>query len=526
VARAVARRGTEVGPEGSLPGVDREPEHMGVLRFMGQHVVVQEFGGADRVRFRRKLRTDLRVLRQMLADGWFERDRKLMGIELELDLVDADGRPRMVNEAVLARIASRDFQTELGQFNIEVNVTPHQLVGTVFSDLAEELRTAMLYADRKAGELDSRIVMIGILPTLTPEHMRRENFSSNDRYTLLNDQITTVRGEDFHLLIGGVETLDTTAASILPESCCTAVQFHLQVTPEGFPRVWNAAQAIAGVQVALGANSPFFFGRELWRETRTTLFEQATDFRTEELVAQGVRPRVWFGERWIDTPLELFEENVRYFTALLPLVGEEDPEQVIAEGGVPHLQQLRLHNGTVYRWNRPVYDVARGKPHLRVENRVLPAGPTVTDVLANAAFYYGLVKVLADAEEPVWRRLLFASAHANFRAAARDGIQAFLEWPGHDEPVSARSLVLDELLPLAAEGLDAWHIEARERDYYLGVIEARCRLGRNGASWQAAMLHELVDRRGMTRDDALRTLTLRYADLARDGAPVHEWPIG
>lgn len=482
------------------------------------------FGGADRARFRSKLRTDLDVLRQMLAEDRFERGRKLIGLELELDLVDATGHPRMTNEEVLARIASRDFQTEMGRFNIEANIAPHKLAGTVLSELAEELRTALTYADRKAGELDSRIMMIGILPTLQPDHTLNEHFSADSRYRLLNEQIRAVRGEDFRLVIDGVERLDTTAGSIMPEACCTSAQFHLQVDPEAFASVWNAAQAIAGIQVALGANSPFLFTHELWRETRITLFEQAVDFRTAELVAQGVRPRVWFGERWITNPLELFEENVRYFTALLPLCGAEDPEQVLADGGVPHLPQLRVHNGTVYRWNRPVYDVARGKPHLRVENRVLPAGPSVTDVLANAAFFYGLVRVLADAEDPVWRHLSFADAHANLRAAARDGLDARMRWPGHQELVGVRDLVLHDLLPKAAEGLRRWRIDPRDRDDYLGVIEGRCRLGRNGAWWQVSMLHRLLAR-GYTRTEALTSLTLRYADLARLGDPVHTWPL-
>jgi gamma-glutamyl:cysteine ligase YbdK (ATP-grasp superfamily) len=491
---------------------------------MGKQVAVHDQRELDRDGFERRLAEDLAVLRVMLAEGRFERDRDLIGLELELDLLDTRGRPRMANEQVLARIASRDFQTELGQFNIEVNVAPHQLVGTVFSDLAEELRTALFYADRKAGEVDARIIMIGILPTLTPAHMARENFSRNDRYTLLNDQLSSTRGEDFHLVVDGVETLDVRSPSILPEACCTSVQFHLQVTPEGFAPVWNAAQAIAGVQVALGANSPFLFGRQLWRETRTTLFEQATDSRTAELAAAGVRPRVWFGERWIRGPLELFEENARYFSTLLPLVSEEDPRRVLADGGIPHLPQLRLHNGTVYRWNRPVYDVARGKPHLRVENRVLPAGPTVTDVLANAAFYYGLVRSLAQADDPVWNHLTFGDARANFHAAAHDGIQARLRWPGHTGLISVRDLVTHELLPLAAEGLDRWHVDPRERDQYLGVIEGRVRTGRNGASWQVDMLRKLIAG-GRSRDDALAALTLRYADLTRIGDPVHTWPV-
>src|SRR5436190_1915313 len=219
---------------------------------------------------------------------------------------------------------------------------------------------------------------------------------------LLNEQIFAARGEDLDIAIAGVERLSTFADTITPEAACTSVQLHLQVDPSAFGTHWNAAQAIAGVQLALGANAPFFFGKELWRETRIPLFEQATDTRSEELRAQGVRPRVWFGERWVTSIFTLFEENVRYFPALLPVCEDEDPVEVLARGDIPRLPELRLHNGTVYRWNRPVYDVVRGRPHLRVENRVLPAGPTVADILANAAFYYGLIRTLVDHDRPIW----------------------------------------------------------------------------------------------------------------------------
>lgn len=243
-----------------------------------------------------------------------------------------------------------------------------------------------------------------------------------------------------------------------------------------------------------------------------------------------MRPRTWFGERWIDSAYELFAENLRYFPPLLPLCDDEDPLRVLDDGGVPGLQELVLHNGTVYRWNRPVYDVADGVPHLRVENRVLPAGPTVTDVLANAALYYGLVRALADDPRPVWKRLPFEAAARNFDAACRYGIDAELEWPrtgrsGGVTAVPAVRLVREELLPLAAAGLDAWGIEARDRDRYLGVIEERCRRRTNGASWQVDTFHRALET-GLGRREALALTTRRYAELMAGGEPVHSWPEG
>ncbi|MEV6105290.1 glutamate--cysteine ligase [Streptomyces sp. NPDC051940] len=495
---------------------------------MGEKVVSGGFDLSDRQRYRHRLRQCLAGLERLLEEKRFDRPQNLMGLEIELNLVGSDGFPRMLNHAVLERIASPDFQTELGQFNLEVNIAPHRLSARVLDQLAEELRTGLGYADRKAQELAARIVMIGILPTLTSDDLVAANLSEVDRYHLLNEQIMTARGEEISVDIQGVERLTYSAESIAAEAACTSVQLHLQVTPGRFADVWNAAQAATAAQIAVGANAPFAFGRELWRESRPELFLQATDTRPAELQAQGVRPRTWFGERWIDGVFDLFEENLKYFPALLPLSGEEDPQQVLDEGGTPSLYELVLHNGTVYRWNRPVYGIVNGVPHLRVENRVLPAGPTVTDVIANAAFYYGLVRTLADEQRPVWGRLAFDDAARNFTEACRHGIDAELLWPsrrrlGGVVRVPAVRLVRDELLPMAAAGLDAWGVDAADRDRYLGVIEERCKRRVNGASWQAAAFHREL-RAGLSREAALAAMTRRYCELTRTEEPVHLWP--
>jgi hypothetical protein len=233
---------------------------------------------------------------------------------------------------------------------------------------------------------------------------------------------------------------------------------------------------------------------------------------------------VWFGERWITSIFDLFEENVRYFPALLPVCEDEDPVEVLARGDIPKLGELRLHNGTIYRWNRPVYDVVRGLPHLRVENRVLPAGPTVADVLANAAFYYGLIRTLVDQDRPIWSQMSFATAEENFHTGARDGIEARLYWPGVGEvPVS--ELVLRRLLPMAHEGLERWGVAAEDRERLLGIIEQRCLTLRNGAAWQAEVFHRLYDDSKLDRTDALRQMTVRYRELMHSNEPAHTWPV-
>jgi gamma-glutamyl:cysteine ligase YbdK (ATP-grasp superfamily) len=493
---------------------------------MGAKVAADRFDLAARQLFRARLRACLEGLRRLLEDGRFDRPRDLVGLEIELNLADSHGVPRMVNDTVLARMATRDFQTELGKFTLELNVAPRHLSARVFDDLAEELRVAFGYADRMAGEFDAQVVMIGVLPTITEEEVAPESFSPVARYTLLNDQIMAARGERISLDLTGAETLTRSFDSIAPESACTSVQLHLQTTPDRFAATWNAAQAVAAAQVAVGANAPFVFGHELWHESRPPFFLQATDSRPPEMAAQGVRPRTWFGERWITGPTCLFEENLRYFPALLPVCEEEDPLAVIEAGGVPGLAELTLHNGTVYRWNRPVYAVAGGVPHLRVENRVLSSGPTVTDTVANAAFYYGLVRALTDQPDPVWRRLPFDAAEANFLAACRHGIDAELSWPAAAgiRRLPAARLIREHLLPLAAQGLDAFGITATDRDHYLSVIEERCRRRVTGAAWQTRVYHREVAG-GADRATALRRLVERYSALSRTDAPVHSWPV-
>jgi hypothetical protein len=491
---------------------------------VGRDIDETRFTREDRQRYREKVKRDLAVLRELLASNAFETQRKLIGVEVEFYVVDGRGEPTMINAELLSRIESEDFQTELAQFNIEFNLAPHKLVGTVFREIEEELQTSFAFADRRAEELDAHVAMVGIIPTLKDLHVTIQNLSANPRYHLLNEQILEARGEDLQLEIEGVERLSLASSSIAMEAAATSVQLHLQVSPDGFAGAWNAAQAIAAAQVAVGANSPFLLGKELLRETRIALFEQTIDTRSEELTAQGVRPRVWFGERWIDSVLDLFDENVRYYPALLPEVDSEEPEEVLARGDVPYLPELVLHNGTIYRWNRPIYAIARGKPHLRVENRVLPAGPTMVDTVANAAFYYGLLRAIADLEEPITRQLSFSAAAENFRAAARLGIEASLFWPGCGE-VPASELVLRTLLPLAYEGLDTWGVDRRDRDHYLGIIEQRALKRRTGATWQVRTFRSLFDDRELDRDDALIEMTRRYLEHMRANEPVHTWEL-
>jgi hypothetical protein len=492
---------------------------------MGRDIQAMKFSGEDRRIYRGKLRRSLEVFARMLRERLFEASPSQMGLEIELNLVDEQGAPSMRNADVLDAIADPAWATEVGQFNLEINVPPMRLDGDALADMEQQVRASLNAGDDRARGTGSRLVMVGILPTLQKHDVHEGTMSANARYRVLNDQIFAARGEDMQIAIDGAEQLITHSDSITPEAACTSVQLHLQVSPDAFASYWNAAQAIAGVQVAVAANSPFLFGRQLWQETRITLFEQATDTRPEELKQQGVRPRVWFGENWITSVFDLFEENIRYFPALLPICEEEDPLAALDRGSSPQLAEMTLHNGTIYRWNRPVYAAVDGKPHLRVENRVLPAGPSVADVMANAAFYYGLVRALAETERPIWTQMSFATAAENLHEAARHGLDAHLYWPGLGDAPAAE-LVLRRLLPLAREGLGRWGVSPVHADRLLAITEQRCLTGRTGAAWQIATVAGIAQRSGADRPEALRLMTQRYIEHMHTNEPVHTWPVG
>ncbi len=456
---------------------------------MGRDIQAIEISREDRRKYRDKVQRSLDVFARMLRERLFESDPSRVGVEIELNLADSHGAPSMRNAEVLDAIADPAWATELGQFNLEINVPPRQLDGDALGDLEQEIRASLNAADAKARGTGSRLVMIGILPTLQEHHMHEGTLSANARYRVLNEQIFAARGEDMRIAIDGAEQLLTYADSITPEAACTSV----------------------------------LFGRQLWHETRITLFEQATDTRPDELKQQGVRPRVWFGERWITSVFDLFEENIRYFPALLPICDDEDPLAVLERGGCPQLAEMSLHNGTIYRWNRPVYAVVDGQPHLRVENRVLPAGPTVADVMANAAFYYGLVRALAEAQRPVWTQMSFATAAENLHEAARYGLDAQLYWPGLGEAPAAE-LILRRLVPLAREGLGRWGVNPVHADRLLGIIEQRCLTGQTGAAWQIATIAGPDQGSATDRPEALRLMTRRYIEHMHTNEPVHTWP--
>ncbi|MBP3037305.1 glutamate--cysteine ligase [Arthrobacter sp. zg-ZUI100] len=488
---------------------------------MGAEVNSKTYSREQRTRYRERLLENLDRFAGYLSTAQFAESASI-GLELELNLANQDFTPAMRNAAVLAEIADPAFQTEIGAFNIEMNHPALAIGGSGLRELEDSLRFQLNRADAKAAEVKAEILMVGILPTLKPSLLEDKNWlSEGKRYAALNTSVLQARGEDVHIDLRGVESLSFYARNIAPEAACTSVQLHLEVGPEDFASAWNAAQIIAAPQIALAANSPVFMEHILWHETRIELFKQAIDTRPPEMRSQGVRPRVWFGERWITSIFDLFEENVRYFPALLPELSHSSGGSTAA--GAPLLPELRLHNGTVYRWNRPIYDPGAETPNLRLENRVLPAGPTVLDVVANAAFFYGLVEYLRTADRPLWSRLAFKSAADNFLACARNGLEASVYWPGIGE-IPVAELIVRHLVPQAAAGLEALGVDRQLISRYLDVVRERARTEQNGAAWQIAYLRRL-EAQGMERGPALAELTRRYWENMHTNAPVHEWPV-
>ncbi|MBB5630699.1 glutamate--cysteine ligase [Sphaerisporangium krabiense] len=483
---------------------------------MGQQVAKERFSEDEYARFGRRLEDCLLALRELLSRPGFGAGPASVGAELELFLIDEGGRPLRRNKEVREAAADERVVLELGSFNLEVNLTPLPLAGRPFSAMEDEARLLIGLVDQAARTHGGRVVPIGILPTLSEFDFTRDAISDEVRYRALSRGMRRVRDEPYRVRIDGAERLDLEVEDVILESANTSWQVHLRTSPGDFARVHNAAQLAIGPVLAVSGNSPSFLGRELWEETRIALFEASADDRDAERPWR-VAGRVSFGSGWVRSGAEeLFEQSVREYEPVMPVTSDEDPLAVVRAGGVPGLAELRLHQGTVWQWNRPVYDPADGG-HLRVELRALPAGPTCADMAANAAFLLGLVA--ASAANPGWiEDFPFADAYRNFYRAARGGLDAVLAWPGRPESVPASELVLD-LLPVAHDGLLGVGVaedEARER---LAVIRERVRAGRTGAVWQRRALAALGE-----EPNARAAMLARYRELAHGGEPVHTWP--
>jgi hypothetical protein len=477
---------------------------------MGSEIKDTDFTREDFQAFDARLKAETELLKSWIASGRLADDPPRIGFELEAWLLDDDGRPVPRNAEVIARAADPLLSLELAQYNLEFNGTPRPLAGRPFSALHDELTALWRRTATVAGKEGARLAMIGILPTVQEPDLCLDRMSRLKRYQALNEQVLALRNRRPLLLdIEGEEHLVLQHADVMLESAATSLQLHLQATAATAPKLYNASVMVSAATVALAANSPYLFGRRLWEETRIPLFEQAVAVRPQHGGHAGPFSRVSFGSGYgRDALYGFFVENRQHYPVLLPVLMDEPVEQ---------LAHLKLHNGTVWRWNRPLVDFnADGRPHLRIEHRAMAAGPTVADMVANAAFYYGAVHGLADSKEGADSRLPFPVATRNFYEAARYGLAAEVDWFGATRMRLDR-LILRELLPLAARGLAMAGVDDDEAAAQLKIIEERVSSGITGAAWQTAY----VRRHGPD----FKGLLMHYLENQQSNAPVHRWPL-
>ena len=490
---------------------------------MGVQDIAPDLAGENHRQFMRRLLSDLRALETMLEGGLIQSKVRRIGAEQEMFLVDDGGWPVPKSMEILRTLDDRRFTTELGLFNLEANVDPLTFGSDCLTKMETQLQDLIGKAREAARACGAEIVLTGILPTIRKSDLGLENMTPLPRYQTLNLAMTKLRGGPYEFRIKGMDELLVKHDNVMLESCNTSFQVHFQAGPEEFASLYNIAQVAAAPVLAAATNSPILFGQRLWRETRIALFEQSVDTRFPTDHMRKRPSRVSFGRGWVrSSVLELFKEDISRYRTLIGTATDEDPFETLRSGAVPELKALRLHNGTIYRWNRACYGITEGKPHLRIENRILPAGPTPLDEVANAAFWFGLISALLEEHPDIGRAIEFDDAESNFLQAARGGLSAQFTWFG-GRPVPARDLILEELLPLARAGLTRGKIDGADIDRYLGVIDERVRSGQTGSQWLLQSFSGM--KRQGTAGERLGALTKATIANQQRGDPVHRWPL-
>ena len=473
--------------------------------------------------FMQALLEDLRALAFMLEHGRVESGVTRLGAEQEMFLVDRYMRPAPVSLEVLQQANDPRLTTEIARFNLEANLTPLELTGNCFRRLEQELEHLIELARHAAATQNADVLLSGILPTLQKSDLTLDNLTPLARYRELDRSVIRLRGGPLSIHIKGLDELHLTHDNIMMESCNTSFQVHFQSNAEDFANHYNIAQAITAPVLAVAVNSPLLFGQRLWQETRVALFQHSTDERSQPQLARNQPTRVNFGDRWLlDSVVELFHDQITRFRPIMIIEPDENPFQVLARGGTPSLSALRVHNGTVWRWNRACYGVTDGVAHLRIENRALPSGPTVKDEIANAAFFTGLMAALPHVYGEISQRMAFDDAKMNFFRAARHGLDAQFQWidgKSHSAPV----LILDHLLPLARQGLLDARVATEDVNQYLDIIKERAQSRQTGATWTIKLLSAMDS--STSKDNRQRRLTSAMLANQKIGKPVHCWTI-
>jgi CBS domain-containing protein len=490
---------------------------------MGEHNVEQQVEEKRSQAFMKALLEDLRALAFMLEDRRIESGVTRIGAEQEMFLIDRHLRPAPVSLEVLKQANDARLTTEIARFNLEANLTPLELTGNCFSRMEQELNELIALARNSAATEDADVLLSGILPTLQKSDLTLDNLTPVARYHELDRGVIRLRGGPLSIHIKGLDELHLTHDNIMMESCNTSFQVHFQSNGEEFANHYNIAQAITAPVLAVAVNSPLLFGQRLWQETRVALFQHSTDERSRPQQARNQPTRVSFGDRWLQhSVVELLHDQITRFRPIMISAPDENPFQVLARGETPLLSALRMHNGTVWRWNRACYGVTKGVPHLRIENRALPSGPTVVDEIANAAFFTGLMAAMPQVYGNIAERMAFDDAKLNFFRAARHGLDAQFHWID-GQSHSASSLILDHLLPLARQGLSSSQVAGEDIDQYLGIIEERTKNRQTGAGWIMKSLSAMGST--TSKDARHRKLTSAMLVSQKQGQPIHRWPI-
>ena len=487
---------------------------------MGEHILQSKFDQDERKAFVQHLIDDIKALEILTEQGMIESDIVRIGAEQEMCLVDKNFRPAPVSLELIEKINDPHFTTELASYNLEANLDPFKLDKDCFPKVEKQLRELLGKAETEANKMDAKVVLTGILPTISKNELGIDFMTPIPRYYKINDVLSAWRGDHFTLKIKGVDELSLHHDSVLFEACNTSFQLHLQISPEDFIKSYNWAQAIAGPVLGISCNSPLLLGRELWKETRIALFQQSLDTRKWAHLPKEQVARVSFGEHWQkDSAVEIFKEDISTHRILLTKPIKQNSLLLLENGAIPKLEALNLFNGTVYRWNRPCYGVGNGKPHLRIENRYIPSGPTVTDQLANFAFWVGLMVGRPEKYDDISSIMEFREAKLNFLKSATNGRQTIFSWLG--QPITLKKLIRDELLPVAYDGLKKFNVAEKDIDRFLGIIEARTRQG-TAAEWQVRNFRRL--RKQGKLDSALVKLTQSIYTNQQRGLPAHQWP--
>ncbi|MFT7617314.1 MAG: CBS domain-containing protein [Planctomycetota bacterium] len=490
---------------------------------MGEQNVNDSSKAEDLRAFVRYVLRDLKALDEMIKAGAIESDIIRIGAEQEFFLLDEANRPAPVCEQMMPLLKDVDVTPELAKFNIELNAPPFEFVDTCLTDLEDFLLKGTDRIRAAAEECGATALLTGILPTLTVTDLSMENMSDSPRYRAFNEALKHLRGGAFEFRIKGTDELALSHDSVMIESCNTSFQAHIQVAPDTFAESYNIAQLVAAPVLAAGTNSPVLFGQRLWRETRLALFQQSMDTRKASRHQRETSPRVSFGNDWVKKDvLEILREDIARFRVLMGMPIKENPFEAIAAGRAPQLDALRLHNGTVYRWNRPCYGAVGNKAHLRIENRILPAGPTVVDQVANMAFWLGLMIGGRKAFKDLPTRVGFDDARGNLTDAARHGLGAHFNWLDGAQP-SAQKLILEELLPVARSGLAERNVATKDIDKFLGIIESRVSTGLTGSQWILSSLASMKNTGSKT--ECLSAVTAGMRNRQEENVPVHKWSL-